>query len=521
MHEATIGSRSTGGWRPTSRALAPAAGTEMRPGPTPALGSSGRREPTRVLVSADDRTGAKLEALLVGSGYEVRVARGRLAAPSAVDWWPDFLVLDLRLDTDAGLESCRRFRAVSTVPILTLVRRGSAATRIHALEAGADGCLTEPFSFDELLALLRATLRRTPFSARDERLALYDLVVDVGRREVTRDGRQIALTTRQFDVLEFLLRHPGEVKTRAQISSAVWGDADLATANVINVHIHALRQKLDAGFEPKLIHTVHGIGYRLRLPGRSVAAAEASGVAGPTPTSNASQRTNGRHTEAEMTALRVLVVEDDRELRDVLVRGLDEEGFRTEAVGSGAEFLARAEDGLADALVVDIGLPDADGRDLCYALRAQGRQLPVLFLTARDALPDRLSGFRAGGDDYMTKPFAFEELVIRLKALLRRSGAERPLEAAGLVLDPLTHAATVGTASAVLTPTEFRLAACLLAAPSAVIRRRDLIRAGWPEGAIVHENTLDAYILRLRRKLRSLPGAPGIATVRGVGYRIE
>jgi two-component system, OmpR family, response regulator len=145
----------------------------------------------------------------------------------------------------------------------------------------------------------------------------------------------------------------------------------------------------------------------------------------------------------------------------------------------------------------------------------------VLFLTARDALPDRLSGFRAGGDDYMTKPFAFEELVVRLRALLRRSGTDGPLEASGLLLDPVSHSASVEQASVALTPTEFRLLACLLAAPFAVIRRRDLIRSAWPEGAIVHENTLDAYILRLRRKLRSLPGAPSIATMRSVGYRIE
>jgi two-component system response regulator MprA len=171
---------------------------------------------------------------------------------------------------------------------------------------------------------------------------------------------------------------------------------------------------------------------------------------------------------------------------------------------------------------VDIGLPDADGRDLCHALRAQGQQVPVLFLTARDALPDRLSGFRAGGDDYMTKPFAFEELVVRLQALLRRSAADAPLEAAGLVLDPVRRTASVDGASVTLTPTEFRLLACLLAAPSfAVVRRRDLIRAAWPEGAIVHENTLDAYVLRVRRKLRGLPGAPRVATMRSVGYRIE
>ena len=128
---------------------------------------------------------------------------------------------------------------------------------------------------------------------------------------------------------------------------------------------------------------------------------------------------------------RVLIVEDDAELRGILVRGLAEEGFRAEAAGTGADLLRRAVASPADALVVDIGLPDTDGRDLCQALRAQGVEAPVLFLTARDALVERLSAFRAGGDDYLTKPFAFAELVARLHALVRRSRPDEPARAPG------------------------------------------------------------------------------------------
>ncbi len=221
-----------------------------------------------------------------------------------------------------------------------------------------------------------------------------------------------------------------------------------------------------------------------------------------------------------MTEQRVLIVEDDPELRGLLRRGLAEEGFRTEAVGTGAELLEWVEASEPDALVVDIGLPDADGRDLCQALRARGLRAPVLFLTARDALVDRLAGFDAGGDDYVTKPFAFAEVAARLHALLRRAGATGAVEAVGLRLDPVAHAVGAGDAETSLTPTEFRLLARLLAHPGEAVRRRDLVRAGWPHGAIVRENTLDAYVARLRRKLRSLPGAPAIATVHGVGYRI-
>lgn len=217
----------------------------------------------------------------------------------------------------------------------------------------------------------------------------------------------------------------------------------------------------------------------------------------------------------------VLVVEDDEELRSLLGRGLREEGFEVEAVATGAAALARVTDGGPDVLVVDIGLPDADGRDVCQALRARGVQTPVLFLTARDALVDRLAGFDAGGDDYLAKPFAVAELVVRLHALLRRAGTTGAIEAVGLRLDPVNHSVSDERAEIHLTPTEFRLLARLLSAPGEVVRRRDLVRAGWPHGAIVRENTLDAYIARLRRKLRPLDRAPAVTTVHGVGYRVQ
>ena len=222
-----------------------------------------------------------------------------------------------------------------------------------------------------------------------------------------------------------------------------------------------------------------------------------------------------------MTGPRVLIVEDNPELRVVLDRGLVEEGFETDTASTGAGALERVATNAPDLLVVDIGLPDTDGRDLCQALRARGLQMPVLFLTARDALPDRLAGFEAGGDDYITKPFAFAEVVARLQALARRAGTEGAIEALGVRLDPVGHSVSSSSASVALTPTEFKLLARLLARPGEAVRRRDLIRAGWPHGAIVRENTLDAYVARMRRKLRTLGEAPEIATVHRVGYSIR
>jgi two-component system OmpR family response regulator len=222
-----------------------------------------------------------------------------------------------------------------------------------------------------------------------------------------------------------------------------------------------------------------------------------------------------------MTRALILLVEDDHELRAVVRRALEEEGFAVSGAGSGAEAMERISARPPDAMVIDVGLPDADGRDLCQALRAQGMQSPVLFLTARDALADRLAGFGAGGDDYLTKPFALSELTARLRAVLSRAGLDRTITAAGLSLDPTTHRASYGEHEVVLTPTEFRLLGALAARAERTVSRRDLVRAAWPDGAIVHDNTIDVYLARLRRKLRGLPGAPEITTVHGVGYRLQ
>jgi two-component system response regulator MprA len=227
-----------------------------------------------------------------------------------------------------------------------------------------------------------------------------------------------------------------------------------------------------------------------------------------------------RHPEAVQTT--VLVVEDDPELRRLLARGLAEEGFEVVVAADAAAAMGHAHAGL-DLAIIDVGLPDADGRDLCQALRARGFTAPVLFLTARDAITDRVSGFTAGGDDYLTKPFAFVELVVRIRALLRRSAssdAPQRTGVDGLRLDPAMHAATGPGGSVQLTPTEFRLLAALAWRPATVVRRRELVAVAWPQGAVVHDNTLDQYVVRLRRKLRTVAPDSAIVTVRGVGYRL-
>jgi len=220
--------------------------------------------------------------------------------------------------------------------------------------------------------------------------------------------------------------------------------------------------------------------------------------------------------------IRVGVCEDDSSLRSVLRRALSAEGFEVRPTATGREAVETFSDAPPDVLVLDIGLPDADGRDVCQALRSHGVGVPVLFLTARDALPDRLSGFHAGGGDCLPKPFALAELLVRVRALLNRAddGAEAE-DARGLRLDPAAHAVRREERLEPLTPTEFRLLAALAARPGEVVRRHELVSAAWPDGAIVHDNTLDTYIGRLRRKLRGLEAPETITTARGVGYSLR
>jgi two-component system response regulator MprA len=213
--------------------------------------------------------------------------------------------------------------------------------------------------------------------------------------------------------------------------------------------------------------------------------------------------------------------EDDNELRSVLVRSLEAEQYEVVSARTGHEAVRLFAETQPQILVLDIGLPDADGRDVCQALRARGVEAPVLFLTARDALTDRLSGFSAGGDDYVTKPFELAELLARVKALSRRSAATVVTDSTQVELDPDTHAMRLGDQTVALTPTEFRIFAALAAKRSGVIRRGELIAAAWPDGAIVHENTLDAYIARLRRKLDEVGSPDTISTARGVGYSLS
>jgi DNA-binding response OmpR family regulator len=219
-----------------------------------------------------------------------------------------------------------------------------------------------------------------------------------------------------------------------------------------------------------------------------------------------------------MVAPRVLVIEDDLELRSVIVRGLGEEGFSVSGLGSGRELLERLAKEVPDLLVLDVGLPDTDGRDVCQAVRAQGIRAPVLFLTARDALTDRLSGFSAGGDDYLSKPFAFAELVARVRALSRRAPSAPPVLRRGdLSVDRARHRASRGGCALSLTRKEFGILETLLTADGVLVSAEELLEHVWDANADPFSNIVSVTMARLRRKLGD---PPLIETVVGKGYRM-
>ncbi|HWU22682.1 MAG TPA: response regulator transcription factor [Nocardioides sp.] len=219
--------------------------------------------------------------------------------------------------------------------------------------------------------------------------------------------------------------------------------------------------------------------------------------------------------------LRIGVCEDDPAIRRVLTRALEGAGHGVVPAHNGAEALTllAASSGV-DVLIMDVGLPDADGRDVLQALRANGQHAPALFLTALGDTHDVLAGFAAGADDYVVKPFEIKEVLVRIAALARRGRDVPATSPRGLTLDPVTHAATASGGEVLLTPTEFRMLAAITSQPGAVVRRRSVVAAGWPDGALVSENTIDSFMRRIRTKLGAIDAPVGIETVRGVGFRL-
>jgi two-component system, OmpR family, response regulator len=219
---------------------------------------------------------------------------------------------------------------------------------------------------------------------------------------------------------------------------------------------------------------------------------------------------------------RVGLCEDDPAIRRIVNDAMRIAGHEVLAAHDGGEAIRLfAEDDAIDVLVLDIGLPDADGRDVCQALRSAGQSAPVLFLTALGSVHDRLAGFSAGADDYLPKPFEVLELIARVEALAKRGRVVKGEAPTDLVLDPARHSIACEGREALLTPTEFRMLAAITSRPGEVVRRRAVVAAAWPSGGMVSDNTVDSYIRRIRVKLREVGSPLELTTVRGVGYALR
>jgi two-component system response regulator MprA len=222
--------------------------------------------------------------------------------------------------------------------------------------------------------------------------------------------------------------------------------------------------------------------------------------------------------------VRILVVDDDRSVRDALRRALTLGGYDVEAVEDGRQALTRLSTSSPDAVVLDIGLPEVDGLEVCRRVRGAGDRTPILMLTARDAVADRIDGLDAGADDYLVKPFDLGELKARLRALLRRAnggGDPNELSFAVLRLDPNRHGVSTGEAFVELTRTEYQLLELLMLNPRSVLTHTVIYERVWGYDFGPASNALRVYVGYLRRKLQEAGARDLIHTVRGVGYSLR
>jgi two-component system response regulator MprA len=222
----------------------------------------------RILVIEDDEGITRfLRRGLAYEGYTVDVAgNGQTGLIAARDNPPDLVVLDLMLPGIDGLEVCRRLRAGGEVPILILTAKDGVNDRVLGLDMGADDYMVKPFDLDELLARIRALLRRSQPVSRPKVMRFADLTLDTGTRQASRSDRVISLTAKEYELLDLFMRHPRQVLTRDVIFDRVWGYDFGGESNIIEVYIRYLRQKLEEGDETRLLHTVRGMGYVLREP---------------------------------------------------------------------------------------------------------------------------------------------------------------------------------------------------------------------------------------------------------------
>jgi DNA-binding response OmpR family regulator len=335
---------------------------------------------SRILIIEDEeRIASFLEKGLRANGFTTSVAAGgrdALAMAQAEEF--DLVVLDLGLPDVDGAEVLRQLREQgSQMPVIVLTARSGLADTVSALEGGADDYVRKPFRFDELLARVRVRLRGER-AAEETLLRVGDATLDLRTRRMHVGGKGVELTAREFAMAEAFFRHPGQVLSREQLLSHVWGYDHDPRSNLVDVYVGYLRRKIG----DERIATVRGMGYRLV----EVTAPAASGR-------------------------RVLLIDDDPRLADVVVRGLAGQGWEVTVAEDGEIGLYRAITEDLDAVLLDLGLPGASGMSVLQRLSAERPEVPVVVLTARDDQRARRASQAAGAAAFAAKPFEVRGLA--------------------------------------------------------------------------------------------------------------
>ena len=334
----------------------------------------------------------------------------------------DVLILDLNLPDADGLDLCRALRAEQPrLLIIMLTARAERPDIILGLDAGADDYLAKPFDYEELVARVRALLRRD-MRVRAPVLRCGDLQLDPAAGTVELAGKPLRLPRKQFRILEYLLRHRGEVVSQEALLEHVWNAEANPFTNVVRVHINALRRALgDTVAQSRFLRTVVGAGYCLDDFGAGLTetlfpgayAASATSVLEPRRHPMDPRAWNERHADAPT----LLIVDDAPDITQLLVVYFHQAGWNTLAAYDGRAALELAERAQPALIVLDLGLPDMDGLDVCRVIR-QRSAVPVVMLTKRNTPEDRERGLAAGANAYVAKPFDADELQAIVRALL-------------------------------------------------------------------------------------------------------
>jgi two-component system, OmpR family, response regulator len=367
-------------------------------------------------------------------GYAVDTAAGgeqALELAAINDY--DVAILDLGLPDLDGLEVCRRLRAERPgLLILILTARVEVEQRVAGLDAGADDYLTKPFHYEELCARVRALLRRD-IRARESLLQCADLTLDPAARTAHQGERRLDLTRKEFGILEYLLRRRGEVVSQEDLLEHIWNAQVNPFTNTVRVHVNALRRKLgDTAAAPRYIETVVGAGYRLddfSRHRRNLTETLSPPVYASSTTSAESTWRNAMSTRSWAdqiaNAPKLLIVEDAPDINQLLTVYFHQAGYNPLAAYDGRAALDLFRRERPDLVILDLGLPDIDGLEVCRQLREESA-VPVLMLTKRGELEDRVKGYAAGADVYLVKPFMIEEVQAAVQALLRRGAPPAP-----------------------------------------------------------------------------------------------